>query len=332
MTPFTSVPRTIEAALERRGATCRDFLKTSGLMVVSFGAATIPGARHLAAAGAVNAAGAQTSGPYPDPDFRQLDSWIAIHGDNTATFYVGKTDCGQGTGTAFRQMMSDELDIAYENTSLIMGSTDVTPDQGGSGGSDGIQRDGWPMRRVAAEARRVLLELAAERFGVPVEQLAVSEAVITSTTDASRMVTYAELIGRPVRMQWMRDEATAWDTKGPAYTFRLRGGLDAQGTLVALDYDARSVDYNHLGYNEVETVLISQLMGTRRATPNSGRARTPSDELYAIPNRRRTAQVVRLPAVWETPLRTGNLRDPGGPQVTFASESFIDELAAADPL
>ena len=56
--------------------------------------------------------------------------------------------------------MSDELDIAYDKTSLIMGSTDVTVDQGGSGGSDAIQTDGWPMRRVAAEARRVLLELA----------------------------------------------------------------------------------------------------------------------------------------------------------------------------
>jgi len=45
--------------------------------------------------------------------------------------------------------------------------------------------------------------------------------------------------------------------------------------------------------------------------------------------------VVGLPQVWETPLRTGNLRDPNGPQVTFASESFIDELAAAakaDPI
>jgi CO/xanthine dehydrogenase Mo-binding subunit len=45
--------------------------------------------------------------------------------------------------------------------------------------------------------------------------------------------------------------------------------------------------------------------------------------------------VVGLPLVWESPLRTGNLRDPDGPQVTFASESFIDELAAAakaDPL
>jgi CO/xanthine dehydrogenase Mo-binding subunit len=39
--------------------------------------------------------------------------------------------------------------------------------------------------------------------------------------------------------------------------------------------------------------------------------------------------VVRLPLAWETPLRTGNLRDPNGPQTTFASESFVDELAAA---
>ena len=51
--------------------------------------------------------------------------------------------------------------------------------------------------------------------------------------------------------------------------------------------------------------------------------------MYAIPNRRTTQHVVGLPLVWETPLRTGNLRDPNGPQVTFASESFIDELAAA---
>ena len=68
--------------------------------------------------------------------------------------------CGQGTGTAFRQMMADELDIAYDKTTCVMGSTDVTVDQGGSGGSDAIQTDGWPMRRVAAEARRVLLEMA----------------------------------------------------------------------------------------------------------------------------------------------------------------------------
>src|SRR5262249_53102460 len=138
----------------------------------------------------------------------------------------------------------------------------------------------------------------------------------------------AKTIGRPVRVQWMRHEEHGWDTKGPAFTFRMRGGLDARGNLVALDYDAQAADYGHVGYNEADTVLIAQLMGRRRATPASGSAGAPS-EMYEIPNRRTASQVVRLPMIWETPLRTGNLRDPNGPQITFASESFIDELAAA---
>ena len=138
----------------------------------------------------------------------------------------------------------------------------------------------------------------------------------------------AREIGRPVRMQWMRDEETAWDTKSPAFLVKMRGALDAQGRLIAYDYDARSCDYNHVGYNEPDTVLIAQLMGSRRERPAAGSASTPSD-MYVIPNRKMAGKVVGLPAVWETPLRTGNLRDPNGPQSTFAAESFIDEAAAA---
>jgi CO/xanthine dehydrogenase Mo-binding subunit len=138
----------------------------------------------------------------------------------------------------------------------------------------------------------------------------------------------ANELGRPVRVQWMRHEETAWDTKGPAYAFKLRGALNAQGKLTALEYDARAVDYAHLGYNEPDTVLIAQLMGRRPERVAAGNAATPSIQ-YAIPNQRRSSHVVALPMVWETPLRTGNLRDPNGPQVTFAFEGFIDELAAA---
>jgi CO/xanthine dehydrogenase Mo-binding subunit len=126
----------------------------------------------------------------------------------------------------------------------------------------------------------------------------------------------------------MRQEETAWDTKGPAYAIKMRGGLDRDGNLVALDYEARACDHNHLGYNEPDTVLIAQLAGMRRSTPARGGVSMPSD-MYAVPNRRMAGHVVGLPVVWETPVRTGNLRDPNGPQVTFASESFIDELAAA---
>ena len=630
-----TIPKDIEDLLvtHRRG-----FLKSAGLLAVGFrmfaGAALTKAEPH--SNGSV-----QQSGPYHDPDFRQVDSWIVIHENNTATFYVGKTDPGQGTGTSFRQLMSDELDIAFDKTTCIMGSTDITVDQVGSGGSTAIERDSWPMRRVAAEARRVLLEMGSAHLEVPVEQLTVNDAVITTKNDPrNRRVTYGELvagrkfnvtltgkdiysvtgkaqtksipelksagqsvqrddipakvdgslkwavdvklpgmvharnvkppfacakltgidessvtnipgflkvvskgnyvavvcereeqairaarqlkttwekpsiapfpasedlfkylrsapslaepraaesepspgtrpgaegdaglrsnpsnaaasasglhvspskppsagdremrapvsgplvvgdpdtafssaakiieaeyeipfqghtafapahaladpsngqmtvytndmksygmrrgiatflgmphdsvrviwmmgpqgfgrsaaedaafeaawiarqIGRPVRVQWMREEETGWDTKSPAFLVKMRGALDADGNLAAYDYHARSCDYNHVGYNEPDTVLIAQLMGIRPAKPGAGSAAMPSD-MYAIPDRKMAGEVVGLPAIWETPLRTGNLRDPNGPQPTFAAESFIDEAAAAaktDPL
>jgi nicotinate dehydrogenase subunit B len=194
MTPLNGIPREVEQELEKSNVTPsrREFLRNAGMFAVTFSAAG-------AASSFVPEAKAQTAdasaGPYPDPDFRQVDSWIVIHQDDTATFYVGKTDCGQGTGTAFRQIMSDELDFPYDKTTCIMGSTDITVDQGGSGGSTAMERDSWPMRRVAAEARRVLLEMASTKLDVPVDRLSVSEGVITVTGDPSKRVTYGQLIG-----------------------------------------------------------------------------------------------------------------------------------------
>src|ERR1019366_1679134 len=191
-------PNQIKEVMEKWNGTTsrRDFLKGSGLFVVSFSAVAMADASILSAASGSQAGGvAQSAGPYPDPDFRNLDSWIIMHADSTATFYVGKTDGGQGTGTAFRQMMSDELDIPFDKTDLIMGRTDTTVDQGGSGGSTAVERDGKPMRLVAAEARRVLMELASARFGVPVSQLTVREGVITVQADSSKSITYGDLIG-----------------------------------------------------------------------------------------------------------------------------------------
>jgi len=73
----------------------REFLKTSGMLIVGVSAGAIVGPFAID----VDAQGA-AHGLYPDPDYHQLDSWIVIHEDNTATFFVGKTDCGQGTGTS----------------------------------------------------------------------------------------------------------------------------------------------------------------------------------------------------------------------------------------
>jgi hypothetical protein len=76
-------PQALEDALQRANPATsrRSFLKSSGALVFSMSVSSLPGGRALA-----QAAGA---GPYPDRDFRQLDTWIVIHPNNTATFFVG---------------------------------------------------------------------------------------------------------------------------------------------------------------------------------------------------------------------------------------------------
>lgn len=77
------LPRAIADTFQKNGSSRRDFLKASGALVVSMGVNAFPGGDAFAAA-------AGADGPYVDPDFRQLDTWIVIHPDNTATFLSAK--------------------------------------------------------------------------------------------------------------------------------------------------------------------------------------------------------------------------------------------------
>ena len=118
--------------------------------------------------------------------------------------------------------------------------------------------------------------------------------------------------------------------QGPGVTrSRCAAALDAQGNLVALDYDARAADYNHLGYNEPDTVLIAQLMGMRTRDAGARRRRDAVGHVRhpEPPHGRRTSSACRWCGRRRCAPATCAI--PNGPQVTFASESFIDELAAA---
>ena len=133
----------------------------------------------------------------------------------------------------------------------------------------------------------------------------------TAADDAGFEAAYlAKEIGRPVRVQWMRHEETAWDTKGPAFTFKMRGGLDAQGNLVALDYNAqrrrlqsRRLQRARHGADRAAHGHAARHAGRRQRGDAVGHVRD-SEPAHG---RRRSSS---LPLVWETPLRTGNLRDP----------------------
>jgi CO/xanthine dehydrogenase Mo-binding subunit len=139
----------------------------------------------------------------------------------------------------------------------------------------------------------------------------------------------SQAVGRPVRVQYMRQDGTGWDPKAPPIAFRMRGGLDAQGELLALDYEARGFS-GRVRANGTEVpgdTLGAQLIGGY--TANSTDLFQFSDESYKVPNKRKTSHIVAWEKSLPTGLRTAHLRDPDGMATCFASESFVDELAHA---
>ena len=121
----------------------------------------------------MNAAQAQGTKPPLMPD--QLSSYIAINADGTVSAFFGKMDMGHGLFVAIGQMVAEELDVPFKSVTVHMGDTATSVNQGGASGSTGIQLGGRQMRMAAAEARRVLLGMAAEKLGTPADQLIVVE-------------------------------------------------------------------------------------------------------------------------------------------------------------
>ena len=97
----------------------------------------------------------------------ELASYIAINADGTVSAFFGKMDMGHGLFVAIGQMVAEELDVPFKAVTVFMGDTATSVNQGGASGSTGIQLGGKQMRMAAAEARRVLVEMAAEKLGRP---------------------------------------------------------------------------------------------------------------------------------------------------------------------
>jgi CO/xanthine dehydrogenase Mo-binding subunit len=110
----------------------RDFLKGSGSLLVSV---SLPGAVSAAISQDISTTG--TLGGKPPLMPNELDSWIAIQADGSVMAYFGKMDMGQGVDVAIAQMVAEELDVAFERVTVVMGDTAYTCNQGGASGSTG---------------------------------------------------------------------------------------------------------------------------------------------------------------------------------------------------
>ncbi|MEO5677910.1 MAG: molybdopterin cofactor-binding domain-containing protein [Usitatibacter sp.] len=555
-----------------KGTTRRGFLKSGGALVVSF---SIPGCAVNSIAPAASLPAPGTAWP-ATVDPVALDSWIRIAADGSVTASVGKIDAGMGIGTAFAQVVAEELDVALERVTIVMGDTATTVDQRGTGGSNGILDGGSALRRAGAEGRAALLALAAAKLQAPVEALRTRDGTVFVAAEPGRRVSYGDLVGdrrfdvkvgerpktkdpreytvvgkpiarfdippkvtgayeyvtdlrvpgmlhgrvirppeagarlvrldaspalpglvkivregdfvgvvcereeqaiaaasalkvewsrpapmfwsgyddlyrhlrvqkpkatkragdkgdvdaalalggriveahyeypfqshasmgpacaiadvrdggaivwfsgqkpyplrraladllgmpqekvrvvwmpgpgsfgmndaddcaadavllaravgRPVRLQYMRADGTAWDPKGPPVAFRMRGGLNSEGGVFAWDYEARGFSgrVRNNGTEVAGDTLAGQLLGGHKPKISDW-PQFPS-ESYAFPNVRKVSHTIDWDRSMPTGLRTAHLRDPDGMATSFASESFVDEMAlaaGADPV
>ena len=163
----------------------RALLKSGGALIVSFSLAGVAPAAAAAARGDV-------AGP-PDP--RAVDSWIAIHADNTATIYFGKIEMGQGNTTGMLQIAGEELGLDISQMTPVRGDTNVTPDQGATSSSTSIEYGGPAVRAAAAAARHAMLLLAAKKLSCQIGSLIVSKGVVSIDGEPGRSVSYGDLIG-----------------------------------------------------------------------------------------------------------------------------------------
>jgi CO/xanthine dehydrogenase Mo-binding subunit len=173
----------------------RTFLKAGGALII--GAAVAPEllAQEGQAGGVpINAASGTAFSAF-EPDPNQIDSWIAIHADNTATIFIGHHELGQGISTTLLQIAAEELDLDMAQVKSIPLETGKTPNQGGTYASSGIARGGPRIRLAAAEGRQALLKLASARLGAPVERLTVTSGVVSVIGNPSQSVTYGQLVG-----------------------------------------------------------------------------------------------------------------------------------------
>jgi nicotinate dehydrogenase subunit B len=123
-----------------------------------------------------------------------VNAFLRIGADGRVTCFTGKVELGQGIVTSLAQMLAEELDLSFERVDMVMGDTDLCPWDMGTFGSRSIKYFGPALREAAAEARAVLIELAADHFKVSKDQLETWKGTVTDSKYKSRWIRYEDLL------------------------------------------------------------------------------------------------------------------------------------------
>jgi nicotinate dehydrogenase subunit B len=155
---------------------------------------------------------------------------------------------------------------------------------------------------------------------------------LTADDAAEDAVLLSRAVGKPVRVQWMRADEQVWDPKGPQQLTKVRAAIDAQGKVTAWDYLDRSFPWTE---SQGTPQLAERQIGIASTNYGNPNGAGGAGEIYAFENMQIQSKTIPWMFAEPMPLRTASLRSPGEPPRVFATESFIDELAAelrVDPM
>ena len=121
------------------------------------------------------------------------NAYLIIGEDGTVTCLSGKIEMGQGVITSLPQMLAEELEVPLESVKIVLGDTDLCPWDMGTFGSRSTKFYGPLLRAAAAEAREVLIGLAAEQLGLPQDKLYVKEGFVLEKDNPMKKLSYTSL-------------------------------------------------------------------------------------------------------------------------------------------
>jgi nicotinate dehydrogenase subunit B len=167
----------------------RSFLKTTGHLMIGF---------NLLPLAFCQTKGADNPRPYPGIPLRPhidgklIDSWVRLDAEGYLTVLSGKQELGQGIKIALIQIAAEELDISPSRCRIINSDTGQTANEAFTAGSNSVEGSGKAIRNAAAEARRYLLNMAANEWSVPADSLRVEDGMISS--NSGKTISYWQLL------------------------------------------------------------------------------------------------------------------------------------------
>jgi isoquinoline 1-oxidoreductase len=177
---------------------------------------------------------------FNEPMPTALSAWLHIGENGIVTVYTGKVEVGQNARTSLTQAVAEELHAPVASIRMVMGDTDLTPFDMGTVGSMTTPRM-WPqIRKAAATAREMLVDLAAQKWSVDRASVTIDDGKVSANSHSAAFgeLTKGQKLTQTIPTSAAVTPATEWKVAGTSVPQGQRPRNRQRLTQVHLRYEA----------------------------------------------------------------------------------------------